>query len=88
MRSRCFWPEVKFLFFKKVRDVFRAFAKKFPPFSKINNPIGFLWLFQVIHTTGYIKSIENSKKMFVDEKNGEKKVGKKNLQKPKILSFD
>ena len=28
MRSRCFWPEVKFLFFKKVRAVFRALAKK------------------------------------------------------------
>ena len=25
--------------------------KNLPPFSKINNLIGFLWLFQVIHST-------------------------------------
>ena len=35
MRSRCFGPEVKFLFFKKVRDVFRALAKKIDATFKI-----------------------------------------------------
>ena len=37
MRSRCFWPEVKILFFKKVRDVFGLSLKKLMQLSKSYN---------------------------------------------------
>ena len=57
--------------------------KKIPPFSKINNPIGFLWLFQVIHTTVYKEIHWKLEENVVDEKNSAKRVEKKNFFKNK-----
>ena len=51
MRWRCFWPKVKFLFFKKVRAVFRALAKKnWCNFQKITESLirSFLSFYQVV----------------------------------------
>ena len=64
MRSRCFWPEVKILFFKKVRDVFRPLAKKTDAiWSKYWETVfGKLWNYRPCHLVGPL-SWEISKKM-------------------------